>query len=101
MVERAVFALADERGAGQDDRQHRDIVDDAHDAGEPRRLDIRVEGDAHDEVDRRCGRALGARQKIGDLGGDNLLCVIGPETGLDHRGRIDIELDRRFAAAKT
>ena len=32
-----------ERGAGQDDRQHRDVVDDAHDAREPGGADVRVE----------------------------------------------------------
>ena len=35
MLDRALLALADERGAGQDHREHGDVVDDLHDGGEP------------------------------------------------------------------
>jgi len=58
MVHRAVFSLANDGGASEDDRQHRDAVDDAHDAGKPAHIGIGVESDAHYEIDRRQRCAL-------------------------------------------
>ena len=66
---RAVLALAHDGGAGQDDRQHGDVVDDAHDAGEPGGRDVGIEGDADDEIDRGGAASLAAREtKLRDLG---------------------------------
>ena len=67
MIHRAVLALADDSRAGQDDRKHRDAVDDPHDTGEPGRRDIWVKGDADVEVDRRARHGLGTREKVVDL----------------------------------
>ena len=41
-----------------------------------------------------------AREKVADLGGDDLLRVAGPEARLHHRGRVDIHLDRGLASAE-
>jgi hypothetical protein len=45
-----VFTLSNDVGSSESGRQHRDAVDDARDAGEPKHLGIGVEGDAHDEI---------------------------------------------------
>ena len=63
MVHGAMLALADDRSAGKNDREHGYVIDDAHDAGEPGGRDIRVEGDADVEIDRRERRALGCETK--------------------------------------
>ena len=47
----ALLALTDQRRAGQDDGQERDLVDDLGHRREPRRLQVRVESGAHDEID--------------------------------------------------
>ncbi len=100
MVHRAVLAFTDDRGAGEDDRQHRNAVDDAHDTRKPGALDIRVEGDADDQIDRHQWGALRPRQVIGDLGRDDLLCVTGSEAGLHHRRGVDVELHRGPASGE-
>ena len=58
-------------------------------------VDVGVEGHADDELDRRQRRAFRAREKIADLGRDDLLRVAGADAGLHHRGRVDVDLDRR------
>jgi hypothetical protein len=59
VIHGAVLALAHNGGSRQDDCKHRHIVDDAHDAGEPRGGDVRIERNADIEIDRRQRRAFG------------------------------------------
>jgi hypothetical protein len=40
------------------------------------------------------------REKVRHLGSDNLLGVTGSESGLNHRGRVDIDLDHRLPSGK-
>ena len=94
MIHRAVLALADDGRAGQNDRQHRDVVDDPHDAGEPGRRDIGVEGDPDVEIDRLgCRRASERDRKLSISRRYDLLGVAGAEPRLHHRGGVDVELD--------
>jgi hypothetical protein len=86
--------------APENDRQHGDAVDDAHDAREPRRRDVGVEGDAHGEIDRLERRALRVGDEVGDFRRHDLLRIAGPEARLHHRGRVDIDLKRGLAAGQ-
>jgi hypothetical protein len=95
-----MLAFAHDRRARENNAEHGDVVDDAHDAREPCRVDIGIEHHADIDIDRRQRRAFLAREQILDLGRDDLLRVAGPETGLDHRRRIDIDLNGRRAAAE-
>ncbi len=45
-------------------------------------------------------RAFGMREEVRDLGSDDLLRIAGSESGLDHGGRVDIDLEARLAAGK-
>ena len=53
VLDRALLALADQRGTGQDHGEQRDLIDDLRHRRKPRGLQIRIEIRAHDEVDRR------------------------------------------------
>ena len=100
MIHGAVLALANKRGAGEDDREHADAVDDAHDAGEPGGHDIWIVHDADVEIDWRRGNAFRVRQKILDFGHDDLLRIVGAEAALHHHGCVDVDLKRRISAAQ-
>jgi hypothetical protein len=82
------------------DRQHGDVIEDRHDAGEPCRRHIRIEDDSHREVDRRQRHALRAGNEVRYLAGDDLLRIAGAETRLHHRGRIDVDLNGGPAPAQ-
>ena len=43
MFDRAVLTLSQQGRAGQDDRQHRDLIDDGHDAVEPGCVAVGIE----------------------------------------------------------
>ena len=108
MIHCAMLALANDGRARQNDREHRHIIDDAHDAREPRRHDIWIEDDAHGERDRRFSdvlrsrkiRPLVARDEIVDLGRQDLLDITVAKPGRDHGRRIDIDLNLRAAARR-
>ena len=108
MVHRAVLALPYHGRSGQNDREHRHVVDDPHDAREPRRGEVRVVGDPNGERDRRHRDSLTPRQKRAfsaryepiDLGRQDRLEVARAESGLHHCRRVDIDLYRGMAAAE-
>ena len=62
MLDRAVFAFANERRPRQNDDQHRNIVDHRHDPKEPLRVVVRIERGSHDEIYRGGYRALAVLQ---------------------------------------
>jgi hypothetical protein len=43
MLERAMFAFPDQSSAGEDDRQHGDVVAELHDRSEPALVELGVE----------------------------------------------------------
>ena len=99
-----MLALADERGAGQYDREHGDVVDDLHHRGEPFRLEIGVEHDADGEVDRlnfRSAGGCGGSSGVRGVGLHHLvddLLQVGPAVaGLGDRRRIHVDLEARIA----
>ena len=99
-----MLALANERGAGQDDREHRDVVDDLHHRSEPFRLEIGVEHDAEGEVDRlnfRSARGCGGSCSACGVGlhhlVDDLLQVGAAVASLGDRRRVHIDLQARIA----
>src|SRR5512139_216303 len=92
VLERPVLALADDRGAGQDDRQHADLVDDGYDALEPGRLGVRVEQPAHHELHRLRPGRLGAFEEARDAVGGDGPDIARPEAGLLHGSRVDAHL---------
>ena len=104
MLDRPMLALANERGAGQNDREHGDVADDLHHRGEPFRLEIGVEHDAESEVDRlnfRSAQGCGGSCSACGVGLHHLvddLLQVGPAiAGLRDRRRIHIDLDARIA----
>jgi hypothetical protein len=100
VIHGAMFTLPDDCGSREDDGQHGHVVDDTHHGREPGRRDVRIERDPNVEIDRRQLYSLRMGEKIRHLGGDDLLGIAGPEAGLHHRGRIDVDLDRRLAPRK-
>ena len=99
-----MLALANERGAGQNDREHGDVVDDLHHRCEPFRLEIGVEHDAEGEVDRLNFRSAGGCGGSCSACGvglhhlvDDLLQIDPAVAGLSDRGRIHIDLEARIA----
>jgi len=94
----AVFALADESCADQDDGQHGDAVDDLHDATDPDNDQVGVEAHAGGQPDRRFGHVAGAGQVLIYLAERDGLDVGGADESLAHDRRVNIELDVRFAA---
>ena len=97
VLDRALFALADQRRAGEDDRQKRDLVDDLGHRREPRRLEVRIEGGAHNEIDQARGRALSPGDEPLDLGGDGVAQRTCAVAGLGDRGGVDIDLEAGLA----
>ena len=90
-----MLALAHDRRARQNDRQHGHVVYDAHDAVEPGGAEIGVEGNAYGEVDRIRGHAVAAGKVASRFAQDDLLGIAGADAGLSHGSGIDVELDRR------
>ncbi len=98
MLDGAVLALADQRGAGQDDRQHGDGGDQLVDGAEPALVDLRVEPHSQRQLDRHAGGRAVAAQKLVQFTGDDRLHITAARERLGHAGGVDIELDgRRFA----
>mmetsp|Transcript_91075 Transcript_91075/g.253589 ORF Transcript_91075/g.253589 Transcript_91075/m.253589 type:complete len:276 (+) Transcript_91075:783-1610(+) len=97
VLDGAVLALADQRGAGQDDGEHGDVVDDLHQRTEPGVLQVGVEAHAHRQVDRWRGAAAVPQHETVDLGRDDLLHIAAAGEGLAHPRRVDIELQPRLA----
>ena len=62
VIHRPVLALAHHGGAGQNDREHGDVVDDAHHAGKPAGRHVRVERHADGEVHGRLRRRASDRE---------------------------------------
>ena len=93
-----MLPLADDRGATEQDGQHRDVVDDSDDAHEPARRGVRIERQPDRERDRVGSDVIGARQAAPDCRLDDLLHVTGADAGL-HCGRcIDVDLHGRLPA---
>src|SRR5215471_10940178 len=69
MLDRALLALADERGSGQDHGEHGEIVDDLHHRGEPARLQVRVELCARDYFDRQAHQSFAPGDELCDVVG--------------------------------
>ena len=97
MFDGAVLALADQRRAGQDDRQHGDAVDELHHRAEPHRAQIRIEEDAHFEVGGQGGDCTMALHEGRYLAIDDVLHIAVADESLRHAGGVDVELDRRLA----
>ena len=92
-------SLADQRGAGQDDGQHGDVVDDLHQRAEPGLGQVGVEAHAYRQAHRRLGAGAVAACELVDLVGDDLLDVVAAGEGLAHAGGVHIELDLRRPAS--
>ena len=98
MLDRALLALADQRGTGQDHGQQRDLIDDLRHRRKPRRLQIGIELRADDEID---GQALTSPFAAGNevlhfvrYGGPE---IAGAIAGLRNSRCIDIDLDLGLA----
>jgi len=82
MVHGAVLALAHDGGACQDNGEHGDVVNDAHDAGEPARRHIGVEGHADGESYGRLRDRLGPLHEASDFILYDLSRIARPDAGL-------------------
>ena len=100
MFQRAVFALPDQRRAGQDDREHRDIVDQLHHRTEPGLGQIRVEPVPGYDFGRQCRRPLAAVYKRVDFIRHDLLDIAAPGERLRHARRIDVQLKFRTVSGQ-
>jgi hypothetical protein len=101
MFDRAVLALADQRSASQNDRQHGDLADDLVDGAEPPLIELRIEPRAQGQVHRHRSRASIAIEEFIDFVGHDGLDIASAGKSLRHASRVDIELDaRRFASQK-
>src|SRR5208283_3623498 len=98
MFERAMFALTDNGRSGQEQREHRDTVDDLHDADKPCKGEVRIEFSPDQKVELWSGRFLGVISSIEDLMSQNLLYVKRPPTGYRHCRCVHVDLDGRLAA---
>src|SRR5215813_10034315 len=94
MLDRALLALADERGSGQDHGEHGEIVDDLHHRGEPARLEVRVELCARDYFDRQAHQSFAPGDELGDVVDDHVLDVGHAIKRLGHGGGIYVDLNR-------
>jgi hypothetical protein len=99
-LDRAVLALANQRGSGQDQGDQGDTVDDRHHPGEPGLLQGRVEAHPRHEIDRRRCAAPAALNELRHLTDDDLLRVAAAREGLAHARRIHVELDFRTSVAQ-
>ena len=100
MFDGAVFPLADQRGAGEQDAKLGDVVDHRRHRGKPGGAEVGVEQAARHQLD---GRRRGGAPALGegaDLLGDDALDVAGAGLGLALAGGVHVELDRRLAAGQ-
>ncbi len=92
-----MLPLAQDGGAGQEDRQHRDVVDHLVDGDEPTLLHVRIEARARVELGERLGLlAAGGRPEGLHRIVDDLLNIAGPASRLAHRRGVADDLDRRL-----
>ena len=90
-----MLALPDQRRAGQDDGQQRDVVDDLHHRAEPGLVERGVEAGAQCQIHGwRVGAAVTLDELI-DFAGEDLLDIATAGEGLAHAGGVDIELHGR------
>ena len=94
MFQCAAFPFADQRGAGEDDRQHGDIVDQLHNGTEPALSQIRVETVARHQNGKLFGTGIVPHKGI-YLFIHYLLNVSGAGKSLRHARCIDIQLQFR------
>ena len=73
----------------------RDVVDHLHHGEEPAGVQVGVELGAQHQAHRSAPTRAAARRRRPHLAGDDRLDVAGAVAGLDHRGGVDVELDRR------
>lgn len=91
------LALADERRASQDDRDHRDLVDDLRQSVESGLVERRVEQSALLQIDGGHDLSAVTVDEFADLAHHHLLDVATSEECLAHACGMDVELD--FGAA--
>ena len=89
-----MLTLAHHSCACEDDREHGDVVDDAHHARKPARRHVGVESDTDGEVHGRLGDRLGPLHETVDFVIDDLGGVARSDSGLNHCCRIDKKLKR-------
>ena len=92
-----MLALAQQRGAGEDDGEDGDVVDDLNHRQEPAALQVGVEQRAGGHADRAGRRLLAVLQQ---LALKNPPQVTGAHKGLAHGGGVDVELHLRLAAGQ-
>jgi hypothetical protein len=95
MLDGAVLALADERRAGEDDRQQRYLVDDLDDRREPRDVHALVETRAQRQIHHRRWTVAVPAHELDHLTHDDLLHVLVADERLADAGRVDVDLHRR------
>ncbi|GLR52939.1 hypothetical protein GCM10007923_41540 [Shinella yambaruensis] len=79
-----MLALADERRAGEDDRQHGDRGDDVAYRAEPSLVELRVEAGAQVEGDWQSGLRAVAGRELADLNRYDRLNIAAAGEGLRH-----------------
>ena len=100
MFHRAVFALADQRGAGEHDCQHGDVADQFNDRAEPGIVQLGVEAHLQRQLHRHArGGAIALHEGV-DLGAEDRLDITGADKGMAHAGGIDIELQHGTTPGK-
>jgi hypothetical protein len=67
MFDSALFPLPDERCAGQNHRQHGDVIDDLHDRGEPIGIHVGIELGTDHDIGGLVQRTFAARLELGYL----------------------------------
>ena len=100
VLDRAMLALADQRRARKDHRQHGDAGDDVDDRAEPHLAELRIVAGADIERDRNFAAAGKAVQIFADGVVDDLLDVGVAGKGLRHARGVDIELQLRLSTGK-
>ena len=95
-----MLALADQRGAGEDDGEHGDDVDQLHHRAKPRRRQSRVEPGAHGQINGRRRHRPVALHKLGHLQLHDLLHRAVGGKGLHHARGVHVELHARHLACQ-
>ena len=96
MLDRPMFAFAQDGGAGEEDREHRNVVDDLVDRDEPTLLHIWVEARARDKPHQFPILSLASSgPKRFSFLRYNFLNIRWTPARLTHRGRVGDDLDRR------
>src|SRR6516225_10558888 len=97
MLDRSLLAFTDQRRAGQDHGQQRDLIDDLRHRGEPGRLQVRIEVGSDNKVDGVTPSTAALANEVLNLVRNGGLEIIGAVAGLSHRRCIDVDLDLRLA----